>query len=96
MKKKKSRAHVCGVELDLVLVHDVIEELLAAGRLRPIYREGAVGTGLQLPSITECRPNKSGLQRPCILPLRRWRKGKRERQAYPDEADADDESFSPM
>jgi hypothetical protein len=58
MKKKKSRAHVCGVELDLVLVHDVTEELLAAGRLRPIYREGAVGTGLQLPSITECRPNK--------------------------------------
>lgn len=96
MKKKKSRAHVCGVELDLVLVHDVTEELLAAGRLRPVHREGAVGTGLQLPSITECRPNKSGLQRPCILPLRRWRKGKRERQAYPDEADADDESFSPM
>ena len=79
MKKKKSRAHVCGVELDLVLVHDVTEELLAAGRLRPVHREGAVGTGLQLPSITECRPNKLGLQRPCILPLRRWRKGKRER-----------------
>jgi hypothetical protein len=50
--KKKSRAHVCGVELDLVLVHDVTEELLAAGRLCPVHQEGAVDTGLQLPSIT--------------------------------------------
>jgi hypothetical protein len=65
--KKKSRAHVCGVELDLVLVHDVTEELLAAGRLRPVHREGAVGTGLRLQSVTECRVQTKQIRHPATM-----------------------------
>lgn len=61
----RGRAHVCGVELDLVLVHDVTEELLAAGRIRPVHREGAVGARLRLQSSTECRPK---IRRPATRP----------------------------
>jgi len=53
--EKARETHVCSVELDLVLVHDVAEELLAARRLRPVHRVGAVGTRLRL--IT--RPNQT-------------------------------------
>jgi len=65
MTKERGESHVCGVELDLVLVHDVTEELLAAGRLRPVHREGAVGTRLRLQSSTECRPK---IRRPATRP----------------------------
>ena len=53
--EKARETHVCSVELDLVLVHDGAEELLAARRLRPVPRVGAVGTRLRL--IT--RPNQT-------------------------------------